>query len=117
MVGDRPIHALGCGGYNNIALNYKTAALILLLTGIRRGELCGLEWSNINFEEPTITIARSITTVTGFGVVEKELKTESSKREIAISEKLIKVLGEYKEWYEQYKKRSEIGGLEQTESS
>jgi len=85
-------------------IRYKTAALILLLTGIRRGELCGLEWSNINFDESTITIARSITTVTGFGVVEKEPKTESSKREIAISEKLIRVLAEYKEWYEQYKK-------------
>lgn len=26
MVGDRPIHALGCGGYNNIALNYYCGA-------------------------------------------------------------------------------------------
>lgn len=26
MVGDRPIHALGCGGYNNIALNYYNGA-------------------------------------------------------------------------------------------
>ena len=26
LVGDRPIHALGCGGYNNIALNYYCGA-------------------------------------------------------------------------------------------
>ncbi len=26
MVGDRPIHALGCGGYNNIALNFFNGA-------------------------------------------------------------------------------------------
>ena len=81
---------------------YKTAAMILLLTGIRRGELCGLEWSDIDFEERTITIALSISTVSGFGVVEKEPKTESSKRVISISDKLISVLAEYKQWYDAY---------------
>ena len=85
-------------------IRYKTAALTLLLTGVRRGELCGLEWADIDFEEATITIARSITTVSGFGVVEKEPKTESSKREIAISNKLLSTLAEYKAWYDQYRK-------------
>ena len=84
-------------------IRYKTAALLLLLTGIRRGEMAGLEWSNIDFEEATITIERSVTTVKGFGVVEKDPKTESSKRIISISDKLISTLKEYKEWYEQYK--------------
>ena len=83
-------------------IRYKTAALTLLLTGMRRGELCGLEWSDIDFNEATITIARSVTTVSGFGVVEKEPKTESSKRVIAISDKLISVMTEYKQWYDAY---------------
>ena len=83
-------------------IRYKTAALTLLLTGMRRGELCGLEWSDIDFNEATITIARSVTTVSGFGVVEKEPKTESSKRVIAISDKLISVLTDYKKWYDAY---------------
>lgn len=38
-------------------IRYKTAAMILLLTGMRRGELCGLEWSNIDFKEATITMS------------------------------------------------------------
>ena len=80
----------------------KTAAMALLLTGMRRGELCGLEWSDIDFNEATITIARSVTTVSGFGVVEKEPKTESSKCVIAISDKLISVLTDYKQWYDAY---------------
>ncbi|MDO4812394.1 MAG: tyrosine-type recombinase/integrase [Eubacteriales bacterium] len=84
-------------------IRYKTATLILLLTGLRRGELCGLEWSDIDLEAATLTVARSVTTVAGFGVVEKEPKTESSKRVIAISDKLIAVLGEYRSWYEQYR--------------
>lgn len=73
-------------------IRYKTAAMILLLTGMRRGELCGLERSNIDFKEATITIERSVTTVAGIGVVDKEPKTESSKRVIAISDKLLSVL-------------------------
>ena len=84
-------------------IRYKTAAMILLLTGMRRGELCGLEWSNIDFKEATITIERSVTTVAGIGVVDKEPKTESSKRVIAISDKLLSVLTEYKVWYDQYR--------------
>ena len=84
-------------------IRHKTAAMILLLTGMRRGELCGLEWSNIDFKECAITIARSVSTVAGFGVVEKDPKTESSKRVIAISDKLLSVLTEYKEWYDKYR--------------
>lgn len=68
---------------------FYAAALILLLTGIRPGELCGLEWSNIGFEEGTITV----TTVKGVELAEKDPKTESSKRVISISDKLV----EYKE--------------------
>lgn len=83
-------------------IRYKTAAMILLLTSMRRGELCGLEWSNIDFKEATITIERSVTSVAGIGIVDKEPKTESSKRVIAISDKLLSVLTEYKAWYDQY---------------
>lgn len=84
-------------------IRYKTAAMILLLTGMRRGELCRLEWSNIDFKEATITIERSVAMVAGIGVVDKEPKTESSKRVIAISDKLLSVLAEYKAWYDQYR--------------
>lgn len=84
-------------------VRYKAAMLTLLLTGMRRGELCGLEWQDVNFENATITIARSLTAVRTVGVVLKDPKTESSKREIAISVKLLTVLTEYKNWYEDYK--------------
>lgn len=75
---------------------------------MRRGELCGLEWSNIDFKEGTITIERSVSTEAGVGAVEKDPKTESSKRVIAISDKLLSVLTEYKEWYDKY--RQDMGG-------
>ena len=84
-------------------IRYKTAMLTLLLTGMRRGELCGLEWQDIDFENATITIARSLTAVRKVGLVLKDPKTESSKRVIAVSDKLLSTLKEYKEWYDNYK--------------
>lgn len=83
-------------------IKIKTAAELLLLTGIRRGEICGLEWDDVDFEEETITIRRSVVTVKGYGAVTKTPKTESSNRVIGISSHLVQVLREYKEWYDQY---------------
>lgn len=82
----------------------KTAIMTLLLTGLRRGELCGLEWDDIDFEQGTLTVARSVTTVVGMGVIEKEPKTESSKRTISIPDNLIEQLREYKEWQKELAK-------------
>ncbi len=89
--------------YFNPDIRYKTATLLLLLTGMRRGELVGLEWDDIDFEDGSISIKRSATTVATVGVVEKDPKTESSKRVIAISDKLLSVLRKYKQWYDQYR--------------
>lgn len=84
-------------------IRVKAATLILLLTGMRRGELCGLEWDDIDFDEETITICRSVVTVATMGAITKDPKTESSKRVIGISDHLIGVLREYKEWYDNYR--------------
>ena len=84
-------------------IRIKTALLTLLMTGLRRGELCGLDWTNINFEEETLTIKQSYISVRGYGKVLKSPKTNSSKRTMAISKVLVKQLKEYKEWQDEQK--------------
>ena len=84
-------------------INIKTAVELLLLTGIRRGELCGLEWDDIDFENECITIRRSVVVVKGKGPVTKDPKTTSSNRVIGVSDHLLKILREYKAWYDQYR--------------
>lgn len=79
---------------------WKTALYIVLMTGIRRSELCGLEWKDIDFTHETISIVRSYHDVQGVGPVTKDTKTFNSRRTIAIPQVLLKVLKEYKEWYE-----------------
>lgn len=88
-------------------LRYKSAMLLFLLAGFRRGEVAGLEWKDIDFDKGEITISRSVTTVNGFGMIEKEPKTETSKRTLAVPDVLIKTLKEYREW--QRNRRSELG--------
>lgn len=72
-------------------------------TGIRRGELCGLTWEDVDLVKGTTTIARSVSTVSGFGIVEKGPKTESGKRTLSISDKLTAVLRDHRAWYDSYR--------------
>jgi integrase len=88
-------------------IRYKTAMLLFLLTGFRRGEVTGLQWNDIDFETKTITVSRSITTVKGYGKVLKKPKTEKSERTITVADTLITTLTEYREWW--LKRRELLG--------
>ena len=53
-----------------------------IMTGLRRGEICGIKWSDINFDDGTLSIRRSITRMQGVGVVIGETKTGAGVRKI-----------------------------------
>ena len=83
---------------------WKIALLTVLFMGLRRGELAGLEWKDIDYENKTMTIARSVQDIIGFGLITKEPKTENSKRTISMPDKLIEYLKEYEIWWLNQKK-------------
>ena len=62
-----------------------------LATGLRRGELLGLKWSDVDLEKGIIYVRRQILRQNG-EVVEAPLKTKNSYRSIAIGADAIKVL-------------------------
>ena len=74
------------------------------MRGLRRGELAGLEWKDIDYENKTMTLARSVQDIIGFGLITKEPKTENSKRTISMPDKLIDYLKEYEVWWLNQKK-------------
>ena len=82
---------------------YKVAIILTVFTGVRLGELMGLEWQDIDFKNRIISINRSSQYLSDMGVFTKTPKTESSIREIAIPEFIISLLEEYKLWYEDQK--------------
>ncbi len=82
---------------------YKVAIILTIFTGVRLGELMGLEWQDVDFKNRIISINRSSQYLSDMGVFTKTPKTESSIREIAIPEFIISLLEEYKLWYEEQK--------------
>ncbi len=82
---------------------YKVAIILTVFTGVRLGELMGLEWSDINFRDGIVSINRSSQYLAEKGVFTKTPKTESSIRDVAIPEFVVSLLEEYKYWYDNQK--------------
>lgn len=68
---------------------------IELATGLRRGELLGLRWTDIDWKNGIIKVRRQIARVDG-KIVESPLKTKNSYRAVSISPQAIEVLREQK---------------------
>ena len=69
---------------------------------MRRGKIVGLKWSDINFDKQFLSVKRSIYKPKGEKSIEKEPKSHSSFRTIAIPNCLCETLAEYKRWQEQH---------------
>ena len=68
---------------------------IELATGLRRGELLGLKWQDIDWKNGIIKVRRQLARVNG-EIVEAPLKTQNSYRAVSISPQAIEVLREQK---------------------
>ena len=77
---------------------YKTAVEVLLFTGMRRGELLGLTWQDIDFDRHTISIQRSAQYLPDVGVFMDETKTKSSNRVIKVPSSAISSLRSFRTW-------------------
>ena len=51
-----------------------------VMTGLRRGEICGLKWQDIKFDENKLQVKRSVSVKKGGGVSIGETKTETGVR-------------------------------------
>lgn len=76
------------------------------MTGMRRGELCALRWTDIDLEAGVIEVARSLVVVPG-GLAEKSTKTDRARR-VALDPVAVALLTEHREMCEENVK--EAGG-------
>ncbi|WP_145038641.1 tyrosine-type recombinase/integrase [Paenibacillus sp. Y412MC10] len=72
---------------------YWIAAYLAIMTGMRQGEILGLRWSDIDFENKTLHIQQ---TVTKNRRIKEGAKTQSSVRSVALSTDTIKTLKEHR---------------------
>lgn len=81
-------------------LIYKKIPIkIMLLCGLRTGEVCGLRWSDIDLEKGVINVNRNRQVSRERGIYEKDPKSKTSKRSVPIPTALINDLKEYWQWF------------------
>ena len=79
-------------------IQYKTMIMMLVYTGMRRGELAGLEWKDVDFDKKQISVVRSSQYIGNKQLIAKEPKTHSGHRRITIGSDVCELLQEYKRW-------------------
>ncbi len=79
--------------------HWRAMFTLALAAGLRRGELLGLQWNDIDFEKNQITIRRTIVLTKG-GPHIKKTKTRSSRRTVTLPGSMMEELIMYKEHHE-----------------
>lgn len=77
---------------SNEPLQYRAMITMLIYSGMRRGEVCGLKWSDIDFEKQLINIQRELMYLKRHGVYEDTPKTQGSRRIIKIANEPLHLL-------------------------
>ena len=77
------------------SLKYETYFKLIIATGMRRGECCGLQWGDINWQERSIHIQRNVVKVTGEDIIVKETKTVAGDRYVYFSLEMESLLKEF----------------------
>lgn len=81
----------------------RLALMFLLMTGTRKGEICGLNWSDIDFKNKIVSIKRQYEAVSGAGLLITKPKTPTSCRDFTIPECIVELFLEYRKWYDDKK--------------
>ena len=81
---------------------FRTLYALAVGTGLRRGELLGLSWSDIDFERGILTVKRTALRLKGGGVHYGEPKSAAGRRSIRLGDMVLSHLREHrtrqKEW-------------------
>ncbi len=85
-------------------IKWKTATYLLIFSGMRRGELMGLEWSDIDFENRVIHIKRTSQYVQHMGIITKSPKNETSYRTVKLSSMMFDLLHDYQQYWQKLRK-------------
>lgn len=95
-------------------LLWQAIMLLLIATGVRRGEIAGLKWKSVDFENGSIRIECSLLYGSKTGVYEETPKTAAGYRNIGVPTEVMELLRRYR--LEQNKQKLRMGAAwEQTD--
>jgi len=89
------------------AHDHKLEALltVALTTGMRRGELLGLHWQDIDLNTGSIQVRRSVNRIGKHGLVVSEPKTARSRRRIVLPAFVMDVLKQHRQHQQEMKRQ------------
>ena len=79
--------------------------LVAAFYGFRRGEVLGLKWDAIDFERGTISVIRTVTTITVDGK-QTEIEQQSAKTKSSL--RTLPLIGSFREYFMQVKEAQEL---------
>ncbi|MEH7223904.1 tyrosine-type recombinase/integrase [Bacillus sp. JJ1566] len=83
--------------------HWRIFVSLALAAGLRRGELLGLEWSNVDLNEKTITIIQTITRGKSGKPIIKKPKSKKSKRIISLPSSIVNELEDFQLYWKKEK--------------
>ena len=72
--------------------NLEALLTLAITTGMRKGEILGLRWADIDFDKGVLSVRRTLNYIAHHGFVEGPPKTPASKRDIVLPQITIEVL-------------------------
>ena len=87
----------------NEPIQWRAPIIFDLLSGLRRAELLGLRWQDIDFSTGVVHVFQTSNYVSGKGVYVGTPKSEDSDRYLKVSRTALLILREYKEWQDKMK--------------
>lgn len=82
---------------NDEPLKYRTFFNIMIYSGFRRGEMLGLEWKDVDFENNVISVRRTSNYTAKQGTYTDTTKTRRSQRSLKLPQEIMDMLKEYKD--------------------
>lgn len=79
------------------ATPYYALIALDLATGLRRGELLGLQWGDVDFERRSLRVIRSLTQTPRGALRVQDVKTDTSRRNVVLSPNAVLLLRAHRE--------------------
>ena len=86
-------------------IKWRAPIIFDLLSGLRRAELLGLRWQDVDLDGGVVHIVQTSNYVSGKGVYVSSPKTEGSDRYLRVSRTAVLILLEYKRWQDEMREK------------
>lgn len=79
-------------------IQWRAPIIFDIFSGLRRAELVGLRWSDVDLESAVIRVRQTYNYAAGYGAYEDTPKSRSSDRPVKLARSAVLLLQEYKTW-------------------